>query len=372
MKRQITHQAAVGNKRNGIFKFIYDRFGLDSLNYEVPAHANTLPFTLGGITAVSLLLTMISGIVLAFWYVPLPEQANASIRVIMEKVYWGSMVRGIHYWSAQLTMIALVLHVLRVFLYGSYKKPREGNWLVGVLLFGVMVGLYFTGTSLKWDQEGFEALEHAESIAGTFGLGGLFSTAYVPVLIRLFIAHVSILPVLLVVLLFIHMLLVKRMKISELPWKKKSVVPAVSQVTAEIAATAEVSNLHVKKHTFVQHFRKLFGYGFIIFGIVVILAVLVPPSLGPAPLTGIEVTKPLWPFLWIYSVEEWFGINGAVIASTILFTGMLAVPFFDRGSDSSIGKRKWIVSVGLAVAIALLILTIYAVFSSPVVHLDME
>ncbi|MFX7329536.1 cytochrome b N-terminal domain-containing protein, partial [Acinetobacter baumannii] len=78
-------------------------------------------------------------------------------------VYLGSIIRGIHYWAASLTLIAVALHVLRVFLYGSYKQPREGNWIIGAILFGTLIGLFFTGTALKWDQEGYEALEHAKA-----------------------------------------------------------------------------------------------------------------------------------------------------------------------------------------------------------------
>lgn len=359
-------------------KTFIERFGIDALNYEVPTHANTLPFTLGGITAVSLLLTMISGIILAMWYVPTPEEANASIRTIMETVYLGSVIRGIHYWSASLTIIAVALHVLRIFLYGSYKQPREGNWIIGVLLFGTLIGLFFSGTALKWDQEGYEALEHAQAIAGTLGLDGFFSSEIIPVILRLFTVHVSILPILLIALLFIHMLLVKRHKISPLPWKKKKESgDAILEAAASSEPVATTDELTVagqksdKKHTFLQHFRTLFGYGYIVLGIVMILAILSPPSVGPDPLTGIEVTKPLWPFLWIYSVEEWFGINGALIGSAVLFTALLAVPFFDRGNNPSLSKRKWIISIGISIAIVLVILTIYAIFSQPVVHLDM-
>lgn len=343
-------------RKKGLYQTLNERFGLQALNYEVPAHANTLPFTLGGITAVSTLLTIVSGILLGLWFVPTPEAANSSIRVITESVYMGSVIRGIHYWSAQLTVGTLVLHLLRVFVYGSYKKPREGNWILGVFLFAIMIGLYFTGTTLKWDQEGFEALEHAQTIAATFGAGGLLNPANVPVITRLFIAHISLLPLILLVLLFVHMLLIKRLKISPLPWKKD---------------TLDSNTEAGKEHRFGHHFRSLIGYGYVIFGIVMIFAVLAPPAIGPVPLTGIEVTKPLWPFLWIYAVEAWFGINGAIVFSGLLFAGLLVVPFLDRGTDQSFGKRKWILFAGLAVTVIMLVLTLYGYYSGPVEHLKM-
>ncbi|MCF6094716.1 cytochrome b N-terminal domain-containing protein [Microaerobacter geothermalis] len=349
----------VSNKKEPLGKRIYntlnERFGLDSLAYEVPAHANTLPYTLGGITAVSTIIAVVSGILLANWYTPTPELANFSIRNITENVYLGYVIRGVHSWSAQIALVALVLHLLRVFVYGSYKRPREGNWFIGVFLFLTMIGLFFTGTIAKWDQEGNEALEHAQAIAGKFGLAGYFSTENVDVITRFFIAHVSILPLILFVLLFIHILLIKKLKISPLPWKQHEGEAAYKNTG----------------HNFAAHFKSLLGYGYIVLGVSILLAIFFSPKVGPEPLAGIEVTKPLWPFLWIYTVEEWWGIPGATWVSLLLVLGMFAVPFIDRGKDMSLKKRAWFIIIVLLLAVALLLMTIYAYNSSPVVHLDM-
>lgn len=341
-------------KKKRFYEVLNDRFGFEALNYEVPSHANTILYTLGGITLVSVLITIASGIILALWYVPTPEEANASIRVITEEVFLGSVIRGAHFWGAQLTIIAIVLHLLRVLYYGSYKRPREGNWIVGVLLFAVMIGLYFTGTTLKWDQEGNEALEHAQVIAETLGFGAFFNEEFIPVILRFFIMHVSLLPLALLALVFIHMLLIKRLKISPLPWGK--------------ANTATVGH---KQHTFFHHIRSLVGYGYLTLGVILILAILAPPAIGPDPISGIEVTKPVWPFLWLYSVEEWFGVNGAWIAGGLTIIGLLAVPFIDRAKEQALPKRKLILTLLTIVVVTLIVLTIYAYFSTPVVHLDM-
>lgn len=359
-EHQLKNNSAKNKNKQGFFAFINQRFGIETLNYEVPVHANTLPFTLGGITAISTLLTIVTGILLTFWYVPTPEEANLSIRYIMSTAYLGSVIRGIHFWAAQATVVALVLHLLRVMFYGSYKFPREGNWIIGVFLFITMIGLYFTGTMLKWDQEGFEALEHAVAIADTVGLGGFFAAGNASTLIRFFTLHISLLPLLLLALLFIHMLLVKRMKISPLPWQKDK------------KATNERSETHdSKKHTFLHHIGSLIGYGYIVSGIIIILALLVPPVIGPEPITGIEVTKPFWTFLWLYAIEEWFGINGAWIIGGIPFLALLALPFIDRAKTQAFRDRKGILTIAIIVTITILALTFYAYFSSPVVHLDM-
>jgi len=150
---------------------IDERLGLKALQYPVPEHANTLAWSLGGLTAASLLLLIVTGLLLTQFYNPVPEVANQSVRDIMTGVWGGTFIRGIHYWAAQAMYVLAGLHLLRVFVDGSYKRPREGNWLVGVALFALTVGALFTGTILKWDQEAFEALGHNLEIGRA--LGGL-------------------------------------------------------------------------------------------------------------------------------------------------------------------------------------------------------
>lgn len=102
-----------------------------------------------------------------------------------------------------------------------------------------------------------------------------------------------------------------------------------------------------------------------------ILGIIAPPGIGPAPLDGIVVTKPVWPFLWLYSVEEWFGVNGAWIAGGLTVAGLLAIPFIDYAKEQAFGKRKFVLILSTVVVLTLLVLTVYAYFSTPVVHLNM-
>ena len=82
---------------------------------------------------------------------------------------FGEFTRGVHFWGANLVVITMSLHILRVFVSGSYKRPRELNWVIGVGLFALTMAFFFTGTVLKWDQEAFEALQHQEAIARILG-----------------------------------------------------------------------------------------------------------------------------------------------------------------------------------------------------------
>ena len=153
---------------------IDDRLGITALEYPVPEHANNLAWSLGGVTAAALVILIASGGVLVQFYSPVPETANESVRHIVTDVWGGRFVRGLHFWAAQAMYVTALLHMLRVFFTGSYKKPREANWLIGVAMFGLVTLGLFTGTVLKWDQEGFEALGHNIELGTLLGGAGMW------------------------------------------------------------------------------------------------------------------------------------------------------------------------------------------------------
>lgn len=105
---------------------------------------------------------------LTMYYVPDIINAWESVKYLQTQVAHGQIVRGMHHWGASVVIVMIFLHTLRVFFQGAYKKPRELNWVVGVLLFFVMLGLGFTGYLLPWDNKAFFAtqvgLEIAESV----------------------------------------------------------------------------------------------------------------------------------------------------------------------------------------------------------------
>jgi ubiquinol-cytochrome c reductase cytochrome b subunit len=318
-----------------------ERLGVSELTYRVPGHANTAPYSLGGITAVGFLILVASGILLAQFYHPMPQFANASVRAMMQSVRAERIVRGIHYWAAQLVVLTVLLHMIRVFVTGSFKKPREANWIIGVGLLAVTIGLFFTGTVLKWDQEGFEALEHNVAIGEVLGrLGSWFTPGFtenVSILLRLYIAHVSILPGILLLLLLVHFWLVKRHGLSGRPGQPRSeLLPFTAHVT------------HLGK------------YGLVLLGVVLALAVLRPPAVGPAPVEGIEVTKPPWPFLPLFAVENWVGVPGLLWATVVTFVLLLLVPMVDRSPIPAPRGRPLPVAVWFIILVGLIGLGILA------------
>jgi quinol-cytochrome oxidoreductase complex cytochrome b subunit len=339
---------------------IDDRLGISALAYPVPEHANRFAWTLGGITAISFLLLIGSGILLAQFYSPMPEVANQSVRSIETEVWAGSLIRGVHFWAAQAMYVGAVLHMIRVFLTGSYKKPREGNWLVGVAMLGLVTFAVFTGTVLKWDQEGFEALEHNIEI-GTLlgGVGFWFSPEFagqISILLRLYGAHAVIIPGAIFVLVVLHFLLVKRHGMSPHP-----LLPAGT--SSEQAAEGEPTQ------PFTRHLRRLVAFGIALTGIIGILAVLLPAPLGSTPVPGIEVTKPPWMFWWTFTLENWFGLSAILWGELVFFLLLVILPFVDRNPERWWRRRPVAMGIALAVLGVLVVLTVLMAITPTEVHL---
>ncbi len=353
--------AIQGGRWRRAWEAIDERLGLSGLAYPVPAHANGIGYILGGITFFGFLILAATGIWLAQFYHPTPSTARASVVYIMNVAPAGDLVRGIHFWVANIVMATVLLHMGRVFVTGSYKRPREANWLIGLGLLGVTLGLIFTGTVLKWDQEGYEALGHNVEIGNLLGSFGFwFSTDFttsLPILGRLYIAHIEILPGIGVLLLIAHFLLVKRHGISARPAQADAAVDG-GPVPAKGGST------------FAAHLVRMAGFGLLMLAAATVLALILPAGIGERPIPGTETTKPPWMFLPFYPFEDWFGLPALLWVPTILFAGLALVPFLDRGPYRSRARRKALVAIGAIVAVAAVVLVVYALITAPAAHIQ--
>jgi len=208
--------------RRRIWGWLDERLGLGALRYNIPAHANTFWYTLGGITFIGILVLVATGIWLAQYYNPAPAAARQSVLYIQNVAPLGDIIRGIHVWTAYLVVITAVLHLIRIVVTASYKIPREINWLVGIaLLFLLLFGAVFSGTVMRWDQEAYEAMAHNMELATLLGaIGGVFSDAFttsVQMLPRLYSRRVSIVPLILALLLIVHIFQIKHHGVSPTP-----------------------------------------------------------------------------------------------------------------------------------------------------------
>jgi quinol-cytochrome oxidoreductase complex cytochrome b subunit len=347
-----------------LLRWLDDRLGLSALRYRVPEHANTFWYTLGGITFMGIIVLVVTGVWLAQYYNPDPSGARESVLFIQNSATLGDVIQGIHIWTSYLVVITAIMHLIRIFITASYKAPREVNWLVGVALLALLVfGGIFTGTVLRWDQEAYEALSHNMELATLFGaFGGFFTEAFttsVSILPRLYIAHVSMVPLMIVLLLMAHIFLIKHHGISPTP-------------AQEEAGEAPGGRLPEEKETghYPTHLRLMVGYGLVLFGLAGALGVVFPQPIGPAPDPTMEITKPPWVFYWLYAFEDWFGLGGILYGMILFFGFLFLVPFIDRTPLRGLRSRPVMLILGAVFLVALVILSLITAFSPVVSHLE--
>jgi quinol-cytochrome oxidoreductase complex cytochrome b subunit len=169
-------------------------------------------FCLGGLSFFLFLVLTVTGVYLMFYYVPSSTQAYSNILAIQSEVTFGLLTRNIHRWAAHLMVFFVFLHMMRVFYHGAYKPPREFNWVVGVVLLFLTIGLGFTGYLLPWDQIAYWAITIGSNMAGYFPfinvpfryalLGGL--EVGQNTLLRFYVLHVIVLPLIASIFLAVH------------------------------------------------------------------------------------------------------------------------------------------------------------------------
>jgi quinol-cytochrome oxidoreductase complex cytochrome b subunit len=209
-----------------IFNWLDRRFGIKEphkrfLERVLPEGINYL-YCLGGIAFTLFLTLLFTGLLLSGYYVPSENEAFQSIVRITREIRFGWLIRSIHKWSANLIIVFIILHTLRVIAYRAYRPPRELNWLAGSLTMVVTFASGFTGYLLPWDQKAYWATVVGTSMAGTVPLIGkhlLFLIRGGPevngtTLIRFYSIHVLWLPIIMVLLLWAHFHMIKRQGIS--------------------------------------------------------------------------------------------------------------------------------------------------------------
>jgi len=324
--------------------------GLDVIDYEVPVHANTFWYSLGGLTLFSFVITIVSGILLTQFYNPSPAIAHASVKYISNTPFLG-WLRALHHWSADLGFMLLIAHMLRVMFTGAYRPPRTITYLIGLGLFAVAFQSFFTGTVLKWDQEGYEAMAHFIAVNKLLGpLGAVFQedfTLSTSMLARLYALHIGVLPLLLFLFVVLHALYIKIFGIAPKPYQNEEAYQA------SLSAGAMFST----------HLKRLLIYGLLLTLILFGLSYFSHPTLLDVPKPGIEITKPPWLFWIFYPLESAIGISGILLGSVILFIGLIIIPFlgFVISNEKTLFKTvNAIVIAGLIAWLTMLVITYFS------------
>jgi cytochrome b6 len=311
----------------------YDVAGLKAFakKKHVPVHQYEVLYYTGGIAMFLFVLQFITGMVLSFYYIPYFGEAHKSIIEIVTKLNMGWFFRSLHHWGAQLAITVLFVHAFGTLLLKSYRKPRELLWVTGFILLGISIFFGLSGYLLLWDERAFAAVRVATGGAGNLPIVGGFIKAFLrggidvtgETLTRFYAFHVSILPMITMLLIGLHILLVQHhgmsvpLSVEKKPYRTAPFFPNV--------------------------FYKDTMIWLVVLGIVVSLATLLPPEIGtkadplaPAP----ENIKPEWYFLFLFQTLKLFpgeimGLNGETIAILLISGGILfffLIPFFDRKS----------------------------------------
>jgi ubiquinol-cytochrome c reductase cytochrome b subunit len=336
------------------------------LHHPVPARARWL-YVFGSATLVAFLVQVVTGVALATLYVPSTGEAYQSLQFITDQATLGRVVRGMHYWGASAMVVLVGIHLLRVFLFGSYKYPREVNWMTGVALLGLTLGMAFTGQLLRWDQNAVWSVVVGAEQAGKvpvigrwlaeFLLGG--STLGGSTLSRFFAVHVLVLPILIAGGVAVHLALVLRNGISEPPRVGEPVDPA--------SYRDQYRNLVRREGV---PFWPDTAWRDLVFGLVVVAAVLVLALVfGPAALDNLPDPtlidahpRPDWYFWWYFAVLAYLppALENLVIvlAPVLGLILLLALPVIAGRGERHPLRRPWALGLVLVGGTVLAALTV--------------
>ena len=335
------------------------------LDREVPDRL-TWWHTLGSATLTVFVVQVVTGVVLATFYSPAPDHAYESIQYIQRNVSSGALLRAFHHWGASAMVVLVLAHMVRVFSMGAYKYPREANWLLGVVLFFLVMGFGFTGYLLPWDQRAYWATQVGTSIAGTTpvigaGLAKLLKGGTLlgaATLTRFYAFHVLWLPLLLGLIVLVHLAFVIRQGIAPRP---KALEDGAPRRTSDPAYPEYYTAAYgATKRGGVRFWPDIIAKDIIASLVVVLVLLLLALAFGaplepPADPTDTSyVPRPEWYFLPFYQLLKLFpGSMESTIAvgvPLLLVIALLGLPFFDRNSRRNLLHRPF----GLAALTVLL------------------
>ena len=319
---------------------------------EVPADLLTWHRFFGALLLVLLVLLFLSGAFMAFYYSPAPGFAYDSVDFALYTVPFGDIIKGIHHYGWNLFLIVLGLHLVRAFLVGAYKPPRQLVWVSGVMILLTVPTLIITGDLLPWDQKGYWSTQVRISIIDSIPIFGDIIIRLLQggpltgiiALTRFYVLHILFLPLFIILLIILHIHLLRHRGITK-----------ASSAVQSAAGT-------------ISFFPQLVNRWLILFLVVTVILGLIswywPAPLGdPAdPTDSTFVPKPEWWVLFLNQLVTVFKGRLAVIGSVIIpvsLVGLLiALPYLDSSPERHFSNRKIVMIVAVSIAFALLALSI--------------
>jgi quinol-cytochrome oxidoreductase complex cytochrome b subunit len=353
-------------------------------------------FYLGFITFFLFLILLTTGIALMVYYRPYPPQAYQDMKDLQYVVFMGPFLRNMHRWAAHCMVIGVFLHMCRVFYTGSYKKPRQFNWVIGVLLLLLTLGLSFTGYLLPWDQLAYWAITVGTNIGSYAPLvGGQVRELLLGghsvgegALLRFYVLHVAVLPSLMILLTIVHFWRVRKDGgLSRPVWKLKGkkeelvTIGAPAQTAALQAAAASKDKTYglmevvsgkpiFETVTPEEEEDTVFSYPYAFVREAVVLMATVTTIMTislflNAPLEELanpaktpNPAKAPWYFLGLQELVSHSAFLGGVVAPALMVLLLLAIPYLDRNPSRNLADRKlilWLFTIFVVANLALIV-----------------
>lgn len=315
------------------------------LHKRLPSHVGFW-HAFGSLSLFLLANQIITGILLMVYYRPTEAGAFESVHYTVTQAHFGWLIRGLHAWGATLMIVCVLVHMLRTFFMGSFKKPRELTWVIGGLIFGCSVVFGFTGYLLPWNQLSYWATVVGTEISGAIPLVGEYLKTLLrggsgvtgETLARFYVVHVVVLPWVLTLLVVVHLVLMRAQGLATLE-------RSGTETDLQKGGGPPFFPHHVLKEAILLAF---------LVGGLISLVILFPPELGEKadPFNTPPGIKPEWYFLPTYQLLKYFPKALGIFVSILPPVLLILWPFLDRGPERHPRHRR--ISVGIGAAAILL------------------
>ena len=347
--------------------FLSDRFGWPQ--YLKPFMEKPLPenlswtVTLGSVLVLLFIVEAATGMFLAMYYNPSPDHAYRAVDYIMEDVFLGGVLRGIHHWGASAMVILVFTHMSVSFFYGAFKQPREFTWTIGVCLFLLTLGFGFTGYLLPWDQKAYWATVVGTNIPRDIPILGKLITRILLAgdtvsgltLTRFYAIHTLILPALTAMSIGVHIYLVR--------------IHGISEHNSETKST-EVSQKESSYHFFPEHLARASIAFTVVFSVILALAIFVdiPKEQVAGTIDPDYLPRPEWYYMWLFQLLTFFSGRMEIIGSLVIPLGgimlLILLPFISKTSYKSPADRPVETAIGIACLVGIVYLGVMGIANS--------
>ena len=340
----------------------------------------THTFRLGLLSTYLFFIETITGIFLMIWYAPSPDRAYVDMIRLLSNVPFGQFMRDLHRLGAELMVIAVTLHMVRTYLTGSYKAPRQFTWFTGVILLVVTLFLSFSGYLLPWDQLAFWAVTIGTSMAEAVPPAIVGETVNLLArgapdisangLLRFYLLHVFFLPLVLFLFFFVHYYKVVHFGIS---------LPAHEEEVGQDTANKVPADRRVYFLPDVLIDETVFLLAFTTICVILTAFFFQAPleSIANPQSTPLHTVAP-WYFYWLQGLLKIADkMIAGVILPGVLLVLLMAIPYLDMNPSRRAKDRRIAIISGVVAGVVMIIWSWmgtpqYAVQGAPAIEVVQE